>query len=187
MDWQIDCATQICNALMHILFGVEELRLTFYEVKMPTEWRNGEIDCTTWHELLRVFVGVKELHICGALLQEISRALGVDDVLASDPGFLPGLQKIVTDFEGTNVRYLFSSFIRTRQIAGKPVSYSQPVMVLYMAKALYAYTASRDDPNEISFHKGEILDIIDNSGKWWQARKEDGTLGIAPSNYLQII
>ena len=38
-------------------------------------------------------------------------------------------------------------------------------------------TASPDDPNEISFTKGEILDIVDKQGKWWQARKADGTLG----------
>ncbi|KAG8219609.1 hypothetical protein J3R82DRAFT_563 [Butyriboletus roseoflavus] len=57
----------------------------------------------------------------------------------------------------------------------------------YKAKALYAYTASPDDPNEISFIKGEILDILDKQGKWWQAKKSDGTVGIAPSNYLQII
>ncbi|THH33396.1 hypothetical protein EUX98_g786 [Antrodiella citrinella] len=57
----------------------------------------------------------------------------------------------------------------------------------YRAKALYAYNASSEDPNEISFAKGEILDIIDKQGKWWQAKKSDGTVGIAPSNYLQII
>ncbi|KAJ7583143.1 SH3 domain-containing protein, partial [Mycena floridula] len=57
----------------------------------------------------------------------------------------------------------------------------------YKAKALYAYTASEDDPNEISFTRGEILDIMDKEGKWWQVRKSDGTIGIAPSNYLQTI
>jgi len=62
-----------------------------------------------------------------------------------------------------------------------------PDTYLYKAKALYAYTASADDPNEISFSKGEILDIVDKQGKWWQARKSDGSVGIAPSNYLQII
>ncbi|RDX52000.1 hypothetical protein OH76DRAFT_1454581 [Lentinus brumalis] len=57
----------------------------------------------------------------------------------------------------------------------------------YRAKALYNYTASPDDPNEITFSKNEILEILDKNGKWWQARKQDGTVGIAPSNYLQII
>ncbi|OSD03541.1 hypothetical protein PYCCODRAFT_1476934 [Trametes coccinea BRFM310] len=57
----------------------------------------------------------------------------------------------------------------------------------YRAKALYNYTASPDDPTEISFAKGDILEILDKNGKWWQARKPDGTVGIAPSNYLQII
>ncbi|KAJ7664942.1 hypothetical protein B0H17DRAFT_1211092 [Mycena rosella] len=79
-------------------------------------------------------------------------------------------------------------------VGGTPVGGSsgggvdaQPDNYLYKAKALYAYTASVDDPNEISFAKGEILDIVDKQGKWWQAKKADGSVGIAPSNYLQII
>ena len=38
-------------------------------------------------------------------------------------------------------------------------------------------TASPDDSTEISFSKGEILDIMNNDEEWWQARKGDGTLG----------
>ncbi|KAI6031527.1 hypothetical protein BKA83DRAFT_671456 [Pisolithus microcarpus] len=70
---------------------------------------------------------------------------------------------------------------------GAPEQPPEQDLYLYKAKALYAYTASPDDPNEISFTKGEVLDIIDKQGKWWQARKVDGTIGIAPSNYLQLI
>jgi len=64
---------------------------------------------------------------------------------------------------------------------------SQPEFYQYKAKAQYGYTASTEDPTELSFVKGEMLDILDKHGKWWQARKSDGTTGIAPSNYLQII
>ncbi|GJJ13215.1 hypothetical protein Clacol_007466 [Clathrus columnatus] len=56
----------------------------------------------------------------------------------------------------------------------------------YRAKALYGYTASPDDPNEISFTKGEILEILDKTGKWWHAKRADGTTGIAPSIYYLL-
>ncbi|KAN0135236.1 hypothetical protein V8E53_007127 [Lactarius tabidus] len=185
MDWQIDCATQICDVLMHRLFGVEELRLIFYEETMPTEWQNGEIDGTTWHELLRVFTGVKELYICSALLQEISRALEMNDV-GSDPGFLPGLREIVSEFEGGDADNLFGSFIRARRIAGNPVLYTR-TQYQYKARARWAYTAALEDPNELSFSKGDILDIVDKTGKWWQAETKDGARGIIPSNYVRIV
>ncbi|WFD29359.1 Transmembrane osmosensor [Malassezia sp. CBS 17886] len=55
------------------------------------------------------------------------------------------------------------------------------------AEALYTYKASDDDPTEISFNKGDLLDIVDSSGKWWQAHRANGELGIVPSNYLKML
>ena len=47
--------------------------------------------------------------------------------------------------------------------------------------------ASPDDPTEVSFSKGEVFVVLDNKGKWWQVQKDNGTTGIAPSNYLELL
>ena len=117
LDWQIDCAAQICQALIPALSGVERFRLICYHTKIPTEWQNGAVDGTTWHELLRSFIGLKELYVDEALLDELSCALRVDEV-ASDPAFLPNLRSI------NAARTLFASFIDARQVVGRPVAFS---------------------------------------------------------------
>jgi len=65
-----------------------------------------------------------------------------------------------------------------------PTPLQQP---LPRALALFPYTASPADPYELTFNKGEVLEILDKTGKWWEAIKSDGTKGIAPSNYLKLM
>ena len=116
LDWQVDCAAQICHALIPTLSGVEELTLSRSEV-IPTEVRNGGIDSATWHDLLRPFIGVQRVYIADRFLEELSRALQADEV-GSDPGFIPNLRSIHAG------RNLFTSFIDTRQVVVRPVEFS---------------------------------------------------------------
>ena len=118
LDWQIDCAAQICHALISMLSGVEELWFVIDYKEIPTEIRNGGIDSATWHDLLRSFIGVKKLCIYNVLLEELSRALQVTEI-GSDPEFLPNLQSITAKDNH------FTSFIDTRQVMGRPVQFER--------------------------------------------------------------
>jgi uncharacterized membrane protein len=67
------------------------------------------------------------------------------------------------------------------------INNTPPPQTNLRAEALFDYSANKEDPNEISFCQGEVMDIIDNNGRWWQARKADGTMGIVPSNFFKVV
>ena len=130
LDWQIDCATQICNALMSVL-TVEKLSIKYHLSEFePRGFERGltnmdDIDSTTWHELLRSFIGVEELCVDHRLSEELSRALEAVDI-GHDPGFLPNLQEIVCESREDHSHSLFRAFIHARQVSGRPVSFRLP-------------------------------------------------------------
>ena len=113
LGWQIDGVAQICSALIPTLSFVEELRLGFnYGMTIP----EGYIEGTAWRELLKSFIGVKELYVAEVLLAEFSRVLWVDQ----DPGFLPNLQYIVVS------DHVFSSFMNSYRVMRHPFQLLEP-------------------------------------------------------------
>jgi hypothetical protein len=139
LDWQIDSATQVCNALGNVLSAVEELTIDLNEDWMPSDWENT-LDSMVWHELLLPFIGVKKLHIGFLLTFELSQAL---DAAAGGLvlELLPELQKLEVRLEIDDAKKVFSAFIETRESVGHPVhllalpiSHAEPEMPPFYRK-----------------------------------------------------
>jgi len=127
-DWQIDSATQVCSALVHVISAAEELTLDFEEENLPSDWRN-EVDALMWHGLLWPFHGVKKLCVGYPLASELSNALESDDA-GLVLGLLPELEELEAQVELEHVNKAFETFIDARQLAGHHVRLSvSPVAI----------------------------------------------------------
>ncbi|VDM75962.1 unnamed protein product [Strongylus vulgaris] len=72
-------------------------------------------------------------------------------------------------------------------VTAAPASSTQNKSVLECVKALYSFDASTVE--ELSFRKGELLDIIDHPAHdpdWWLARNSVGQQGLVPKNYIEV-
>lgn len=56
----------------------------------------------------------------------------------------------------------------------------------HKAKAKFRYDANTS-AGEIPFDEGEVLEVVDMSGKWWMCRRATGEEGMCPSNYLELL
>lgn len=60
--------------------------------------------------------------------------------------------------------------------------------VICKVRTLYAFKPTNNE--ELHFEKDTLLEIIDqprDDPEWWKARKEDGTIGLVPKNYVKIL
>ncbi|KAJ3028373.1 UNVERIFIED_CONTAM: Transmembrane osmosensor [Siphonaria sp. JEL0065] len=71
-----------------------------------------------------------------------------------------------------------------------PAPAQEAAFVVATARANYAYVANPKEVHEISFTKGQVMEILDNKGNWWRARYTDSNgsviSGVIPSNYVLI-
>ncbi|KAN0132128.1 hypothetical protein V8E53_010047 [Lactarius tabidus] len=174
-DWQIDCAAQICSALVATLTDIEQLTLDFQGQRVPAEWRDGAVDSVTWRELLGPFVGAKKLFICHALALELSCAFEWAE-MGSDPGLLPCLEELSPELEDEHANNAFVSFVETRRAAGRPVLLPAllklPQTVATLPSQSPLPIQSTIDPDWISVHASVATDAQENRfpGESWAQR-----------------
>jgi hypothetical protein len=177
LDWQMDAATQVCNALGKVVSVVEELTLDLDEDGMPSNWENT-LDNMLWHDLLLPFIGVKKLHIGSLLTLELSRALeSVAGGLVLE--LLPELQNLGVQLEIDDAKKEFSAFIETRESVGRPVHllavpsipYAEPEAPQLDAKVLQGYATTVKTPKQSSgFPRHLFLKYMNNIGKLYRNR-----------------
>jgi hypothetical protein len=133
LDWQIDSATQVCDALRNVLSAVEELTIDLDVDGIPSNWENA-LESMLWHELLLPFIGVKKLHISFLLTLELSQALeSAPEELVLE--LLPELQELEVQLEIDSAREAFSAFVETRESAGRPIHLSASPIPQYLNQA----------------------------------------------------
>jgi amphiphysin len=52
------------------------------------------------------------------------------------------------------------------------------------ARAMWDFAAQ--DPSELSFRKGDVLNILERNGEWWKGEL-NGQVGVLPANYVQLM
>ncbi|GAB6019890.1 hypothetical protein CHUAL_001425 [Chamberlinius hualienensis] len=63
-----------------------------------------------------------------------------------------------------------------------------PGTCIEVVVALYSFVSQNEE--ELNFHKGERLEIIEkpaNDPEWWRARNSQGEIGLVPKNYVKVV
>ena len=105
--------------------------------------------------------------------------------------------------KGTRIGWFPSNYVEeleTEQPAQSQAKPQQPAQsqatpqpppeksVICSVVALYAFNSG--NPEELAFQQGEQMDIVDQPADdpdWWKACKSDGSSGLVPTNYIEVI
>lgn len=87
---------------------------------------------------------------------------------------------------GVNTGWFPSNYTTEENDNDDSHTYAMAENVLDIVVALYSFTSNSD--NELTFDKGDRLEIIDRpptDPEWFKARNQKGQVGLVPRNYLQ--
>ena len=65
-----------------------------------------------------------------------------------------------------------------------------PAEKSFICGVIALYSFSSGNPEELKFEKGDLMDIIDqppDDPDWWEARKANGSIGLVPRNYVEVV
>ncbi|KAG7451016.1 SH3-domain-containing protein [Guyanagaster necrorhizus] len=60
-----------------------------------------------------------------------------------------------------------------------------PVTTVSKARAIWGYNEARQDPNDLSFRAGDIIEIVSEANADWWTGRRNGVEGLFPSNYVE--
>ena len=73
---------------------------------------------------------------------------------------------------------------------GEAASNQQPQQKSFICGVIALYSFPSGNPEELGFQKGDLMDVVDQPPEdpdWWEARKADGSSGLIPRNYVEIV
>jgi NCK adaptor protein len=82
------------------------------------------------------------------------------------------------------------SMMPVMQMGGATPSQPPPREKQFICGVVALYSFNSGNPEELVFNKGDLMDIIDqppDDPDWWEAKKADGSTGLIPRNYVEVI
>jgi hypothetical protein len=154
LDWQVSSAAQISNALTLVFSAVEHLTLEHEVVYGQSSEEHNDVDRIEWRNLLRSFSNVTTLRVEDELVEQVSRCLRLEDE-ELPLELLPELQEL-TYYASRGTGDAFTSFIDSRQNAGRPVT-----LVHYNPSPSRFESSFKAETSAITSASGEVGKDVD--------------------------